>query len=114
MRQLVFASAAIALGAVMMTGCSHPDYYPPPPPPAPLVYSNQVPPLVQIADRNGFQAGYNDGSRDAYYHAAHRPRRQRAFKDAPGYDPQLGPFPPYVDAFRAAYLRGYDKGYFRQ
>jgi hypothetical protein len=117
MKQLAFASAAIALGASILIGCSHPAYYPPappPPPPAPLVYSNQVPPLIQIADRNGFQAGYLDGSSDAYYHAAHKPRQHRAFKEVPGYDPRLGPFPPYVDAFRTAYLRGYDKGFFRR
>jgi hypothetical protein len=115
MRQLVFASAAVALSAALMTGCSHPDYYPPaPPPPPPLVYPAGVPPLVQIADRNGFQAGYLDGSSDAYYHTAHKPRRHRAFKEVPGYDPRLGPFPPYVDAFRSAYFRGYDKGFFRQ
>ena len=33
---------------------------------------------------------------------------------APGYDPALGPFGPYRDAFRSAYVRGYDQAFYRR
>ena len=81
--------------------------------PAPVSYGSQVPPLVQLADRNGFRAGFDDGNRDLYYRAGYDPRRNPAYRDAPGYDYHLGPIPPYVDAFRIAYLRGYDKAFYR-
>jgi hypothetical protein len=74
-------------------------------------YGREVPPLVRLGERNGFRAGLDDGARDAYYHAGYGPRQDRKFEDAPGYDYRLGPIPPYVEAFRRAYLRGYEQGF---
>jgi hypothetical protein len=102
-------TAACGLAMLAATGC-HPAYPPPPPPPPQLGPS----PLVQLADRNGFETGRADGARDAYAGIPFHARRTRAFHDTPGYDPQLGPFPVYRDAFRNAYLRGYDRGYYRR
>lgn len=100
-----FASAATLLTA----GCAHRTYYgyaPPPPPP----YAGQ-PPLIQAAERNGFQTDRADGANDSFSGRRFRAERTRAFHDAPGYDPNFGPFPPYRDAFRQAYVRGYQQGY---
>jgi hypothetical protein len=58
--------------------------------------------------------GSDAGVRDAYGGFGYQPRRGRAFHDAPGYDPALGPYGPYRDAFRSAYLRGYDRGFYRR
>ena len=95
-------------------GCSHPHYYvaTPPPPPPPPAY-REVPPLVREAQQIGYRTGLDDGARDAYGSGYH-PRADPSFRDTPGYDPNLGPFPPYRDAFRAAYLRGYDRGFHPQ
>jgi hypothetical protein len=95
---------------LMAAGCAHNDYYVAPAPP-PIA---QVPPLVQLADRNGFVTGRSDGARDAGNGFAFDPRRTRGYHDTPGYDPQLGPFGAYRNAFRAAYLRGYGEGYHRR
>ncbi len=107
-RSLLLLSASFALG---LAGCSHHTYYvaPPPPPPPPQAY-REVPPLVQLAQQNGYRAGLDEGARDAYQRGYH-PRNDRAFHDTPGYDPRLGPFPPYRDAFREAFLRGYDRNF---
>jgi hypothetical protein len=91
-------------------GCAR-TYYPPPPPPPPIA---QGPSIVQLAERNGFTTGRSDGARDAESGIPYHARRTRAFHDTPGFDPQLGPFPVYRDAFRNAYLRGYRRGYDRQ
>ena len=105
----VYPLALIALS--VLAGCRRQQAYAPPPPP-PVSYAGQVPPLIQSAQRNGFRAGQDDGARDAYYRAGYTPRRDRRYTDAPGYNYQLGPIQPYVDAFRNAYLRGYDQGYY--
>ena len=107
-RTLLLSFAAATL---FFAGCYSEPVYAPPPPPAPN-YAGQVPPLVQLADSNGFRAGSDDGARDAYYRAGYAPRRDRKYRDAPGYDYRLGPIPPYVDAFRRAYLRGYNSAYY--
>ena len=99
---LALASTLLLAGI----GCAH--NYPPPPPAA------QEPPLVQMADRNGFETGRSDGARDSANGEPFHARATRAYHDTPGYDPQLGPFPVYRDAFRNAYLRGYDRGYYRR
>ena len=90
---------------LMMAGCAQRAYAPPPPPP---VYAN---PLIQQADDRGFRAGLNDGARDASNGTGYHPRRDRKYAETPGYDPGLGPYPPYRDAFRRAYLRGYYNGF---
>ena len=58
--------------------------------------------------------GVDDGARDAYNGRGYRPKADRKFHETPGYDPALGPYPPYRDRFRDSYLRGYYKGYNRQ
>ncbi len=106
---LLFAGTATLLAA---TGCASRRYYAAPPPPPP-VYS-QRPPLIDLADRNGFRTGESNGARDAYEGRSYQPQHDRAFHDTPGYDPNLGPFEPYRHAFRDAYLRGYSNGFNRQ
>jgi hypothetical protein len=112
LRFLRFLLPGVAAATIFLGGCSHPQpYYPPPPPPPSGV---AVLPLVSMAEQNGFRAGVDDGSRDAYRGSGYAPRRDRRFRNAPGYDPNFGPRGPYVQYFRAAYLRGYDKGYYRR
>jgi len=101
----------LAAATLCFAGCYSEPISAPPPPPAPY-YGPQLPPIVQLADSNGYRAGADDGARDAYYHAGYTPRRDAKYRDAPGYDYRLGPIPPYVDAFRRAYLRGYDHAYY--
>jgi len=100
--------AASSLFLFAGLGCA-PRYVTPPPPPP----GAQLPPLLQLADRNGFETGRSDGAHAVESGIPPSPRRTRAYHDTPGYDPQLGPFGAYRDAFRNAYLRGYDKGYRR-
>jgi hypothetical protein len=98
-------TASLLLAAGL--GCAH--NYPPPPPPI-----AQAPPLVQLAEHNGFETGRSDGAGASANGFPFAPRRTRAYHDTPGYDPHLGPFGPYQNAFRSAYLRGYDKGFYRR
>jgi hypothetical protein len=107
-RFLLLGTASLAM--ITAVGCSH-SYYPPPPPPPPVA---QVPPLIQLADRNGFQTGRADGARDAASGYPFEARRTRAYHDTPGYDPALGPFGAYRNAFRNSYLRGYDAGFYHR
>ena len=69
--------------------------------------------MIQLAERNGFQLGRDEGARDAY-EGGYRPEAHRSFHDTPGYDPGLGPFGPYREAFRRAYLRGYERSFNRR
>lgn len=96
-----------ALLALVSTGCAT-RYYPPP-----SAYAPGPSPLVQLAERNGFETGRADGARAVSLGVRYSPRHTRAFHDTPGYDPQLGPYAVYRDSFRNAYLRGYDRGYRR-
>ena len=100
-----FALPAAAAVCLITTGCAT-RVYAPPPPPAPYVS-----PLVQEADRRGMRAGYDDGARDAANGFGYHPRADRKYAETPGYDPSLGPYPPYRNAFRDAYLRGYYNGF---
>jgi hypothetical protein len=103
----------VAAACLLTTGCaSHPYYYAAPPPPPPPY--GGVPPLIERADHEGFRAGSEDGARDAYNGFGHHPERDRKFRDAPGYDPSLGPFGPYRDAFRQSYVRGYNQAFYRR
>ncbi|MEO6983127.1 MAG: hypothetical protein ABI072_08430 [Edaphobacter sp.] len=100
------------VAAVLFSGgCASHRYYAGGPPSPPY---NGVSPLIERAQRAGFHAGADDGARDAYNRKGYHPKRDRKFRDAPGYDPALGPFGPYRDAFRNAYLRGYDSGFYRR
>src|ERR1700743_2852710 len=86
--------ALFACSLVLLTtfGCSSNRYAVAPPPPPPY---GQVPPLVEVGQRNGFEAGRAGGPRDVERGFAYAPRHSRAFHDCPGYDPHLGPFGPY-------------------
>jgi hypothetical protein len=101
---------ALLLSTVLFSaGCSQRSYYvaPPPPPPGPSM-------LVDQAQQNGFRAGMESGQRDAYNGFGYRPRHDRAFHDTPGYYPQFGPHGMYQSYFRDAFMRGYDKGFYRR
>jgi hypothetical protein len=104
---LVAVSSLALFGAL---GC-HEVYVAQAPPPPPTV---QVPPIVQLADHNGFETGRGDGERAAVNGWPPEPRRSRAYAETPGYDRHLGPFDVYQNEFRLAYLRGFDKGYRRE
>jgi hypothetical protein len=109
MRRLTLPTALFA--TLLVTGCGPRTYYGPPPPPPP---GYAVPPLIAQAERDGFRMGNEDGARDAYQGRGYHPRGDRNFKVTPGYDPAMGPYPPYRDRFRNSYLRGYDRGYYRR
>lgn len=100
----------VASAALLLGGCGHPQPYSPPPPPP---YA-RVPPLVQMAEANGFRAGVDEGRRDAANGFGYAPQRGHLYRQAPGYDPNYGPRGPYVQYFRSAYLRGYDKGFYHR
>jgi hypothetical protein len=105
-----FALPFAAAACLIATGCGPHPYYAPGPPPPP--YS--APPLIERAEHQGFRFGTDDGARDAYSGFGHHPQRDRKFHDTPGYDPALGPYGPYRDAFRRAYLHGYDQAFYRR
>jgi len=104
-----------AVPLLLSAGCASHHYYAyaPPPPPPPPAYAS-VPPLIERANHEGFRIGSDAGVRDAYHGFGYQPRRDRAFHDTPGYDPGLGPYGAYRDAFRSAYLQGYDRGFYRR
>jgi hypothetical protein len=106
-----FAVPFVAAALLFTAGCASHAYYAPGPPPPPY---NGVPPLIARAQGEGFRAGSSDGARDAYNRYGYHPKHDRKFHNTPGYDPALGPFGPYRDAFRNAYLRGYDQGFYHR
>ena len=107
MKLSTVALSLVTAACLLTTGCGPHPYYPPPPPAA------SAPPLIVRADHEGFRAGSEDGARDRVNGFGYHPRRDRRYANTPGYDPALGPFGPYRDAFRNAYLRGYDQGFRR-
>ena len=101
----------ITAAILFSTGCAQHPYYAAVPPPA--AYQG-APPLIERAEHDGFRAGSQDGARDLYNGFGHHPQHDRNFHDTPGYDPALGPYGPYRDAFRRSYLRGYDQSFYRR
>lgn len=101
----------ISAATLFSAGCAQHPYYAAVPPPA--AYQG-VPPLIERAEHEGFRAGSEDGARDLYNSFGYHPQHDRKFHDAPGYDPALGPYDPYRDAFRRSYLRGYDQSFYRR
>jgi hypothetical protein len=98
----------VTAACLFATGCaSHPYAV------APAPYAS-APPLIERAEHQGFRAGSENGSRDLYNNFGHHPERDRSFHDTPGYDPAMGPYAPYRDAFRRAYVRGYDQAFYRR
>ncbi|HTH54175.1 MAG TPA: hypothetical protein VL495_09500 [Edaphobacter sp.] len=114
MRTPRLAVLLLSVPLLFSAGCaSHRPYpyaYAPPPPPPPP----RAPALIEQANHEGFHLGEEAGARDAYRGFGYQPKRDRAFHDTPGYDPSFGPYGPYRDAFRNAYLRGYDEGFRRR
>jgi hypothetical protein len=108
-----FALSFAAAACLLTAGCATPhNYYVASPPPPPGY--NSVPPMIERADHEGFRDGSEDGARDAYNRYGHHPQRDHKFHDTPGYDPAMGPYRSYRDAFRNSYLRGYDQAYYRR
>jgi hypothetical protein len=93
----------------LVSGCAEHPYYAPAPP-----QFQSAPPLVEEAEHNGFRMGVDNGARDAYNGFGYHPKHDRSFHDTPGYDPRFGPYSAYQSYFRGAYLRGYDKGFYRR
>jgi hypothetical protein len=108
--KLIRIALPLISASLLLTGCAQHPYYAAPPPAA---YAG-APPLIARADHEGFRSGLEDGARDAYNGFGHHPQRDRKFHDTPGYDPGFGPYGPYGDAFRQAYLRGYDQAFYRR
>jgi hypothetical protein len=105
-----FALPVVAAACIFTVGCAHPYYGPPPPPPP----GYAVPPMIARAQSEGFRIGSANGARDAYNRFGHHPQRDPAFHRTPGYDPSMGPYGPYRNAFRNAYLHGYDQSFYRR
>jgi hypothetical protein len=105
------ALSLLTAACLATAGCASHPYYAVAPAPPPY---NGVPPVIAHADREGFRAGSEDGARDAYNGSGHHPERDRRYHDTPGYDPALGPFGPYRNEFRSAYIRGYDQAFYRR
>ena len=103
----------LPVAALLIAGCSSNHYYAPAPPPPPYGYRGQ-PQQIDMAERQGFRAGVDDGTRDAYAGKKFRPEHDRKFHEPPGYDPQMGPYGVYRDAFRNGYVHGYANGYGRR
>lgn len=99
-----FVLPAGFLACLLMAGCAQRVYGPGPPPPP---FSS----LVAQADQSGYQTGFADGVRDARNGLGYHPRRDRKYAETPGYSPAMGPYGPYRDNFRRAYLRGYAEGF---
>ena len=97
----------VTAACLLTAGCAPHPYYASSPAPV------SAPPLIVRADHEGFRAGSEDGARDRVNGFGYHPRHDRRYRDAPGYDPAMGPFGPYRDAFRNAYLRGYEQGFRR-
>ncbi len=110
MRRASLPYLLVSAVALLTAGCASEQYYAAAPPPPPPIYGRQ-PPLLEIARHEGFRAGEEEGARDAYEGRAYRPERHRSFHETPGYDPGLGPYGPYRDTFRDAYVHGYSNGY---
>src|SRR6185437_17070322 len=79
-RPVHLALALIAAACLLTAGCAHRTYVGPPPPPPPYPGPS---PLIQSAEQQGFRAGVEDGSRDAYNRIGYHPKRTRAFHDTP-------------------------------
>jgi hypothetical protein len=101
----------IAAACLLTTGCAPRTYAGPPPPPPPYGGPSA---LIQSAEHQGFRAGVDDGARDAYNGRGYHPKRTRSFHDTPGYNPSFGPYGPYRNHFRNAYLRGYNQGFYHR
>ena len=100
---------AVAMGSAGL-GCAHPFSRAA----TPLLLAPAPTALVQLAHHNGFRAGHADGEQAAADHAAYAPRFSRTYADTPGYEDQMGPFMDYQEAFRVAYLRGYERGFYHE
>ena len=109
MKHLRILTSVLSPVIVLLAGCAQRTYYAPPP-----SFVQTAPPLVQQAESNGFRFGMDDGARDAYNGFGYRAKHDRAFHETPGYDPRFGPFDAYRNYFRSAYLRGYDRGFYRR
>ena len=108
------APLPVILVSLFMTGCASRTYYAAAPPPPPYNGYQSAPPLIERAEHEGFRIGSEAGARDAYNGFGHHPQHDRSFHDTPGYDPAMGPYSAYRDAFRRSYLRGYDESYYRR
>ena len=103
----------ISAATLFSAGCAQHPYYAAPAAYAPAPYQS-APPLIERAEHEGFRMGQQAGARDLYNGFGYHPKHDRAYHDTPGYDPALGPYGPYRDAFRQAYVRGYDQSFYRR
>jgi hypothetical protein len=66
----------------------------------------------RTASQFGYQDGFNDGVRDRQTGHSFRPTNGKAYRDADhGYSSTLGSKDYYKQAFRQAYISGYQRGY---
>ncbi len=57
--------------------------------------------------------GLDEGQHDQSTGGRYAPQQSPTYHQAPEYDPNLGPFEVYARAFREAFVRGYNQGYYR-
>ena len=70
--------------------------------------------MIEHAQHEGFREGRDDAVRDYYNGSGYHPRHNWKYRDTPGYQPGMGPFGPYQNTFRLAYLQGYDDAFRQQ
>jgi len=72
-------------------------------------------PNDNVAARNGFQDGANDGLQDRQAGKSSRATKHKTYEHGNrGYDSTFGDKDQYKASYRQAYIQGYQKGYNRQ
>ena len=105
----------LLLAGLTLSGCDDRPYMvtpPPPPPPIPVAVAPAT--NADLAIKNGFRLGLDEGDRDSSQGLKFDLKRAAAYHDTPGYDASLGSMEEYAGNFRVAYARGYDKGYYHR
>lgn len=74
--------------------------------------NGQYGPNDNVAARNGFQDGANDGLQDRQAGKSSRATKHKTYEHGNrGYDSTFGDKDQYKASYRQAYIRGYEKGY---
>ena len=75
-------------------------------------YNGQSGPNENLAARNGFQDGANDGLRDRQAGKSSRATKHKTYDHGNrGYDSSFGDKDQYKASYRQAYIQGYQQGY---
>ena len=75
-------------------------------------YAPRSEPNGNLATRNGFQDGANDGLQDRQAGHSSRATKHHSYRQGSrGYEESFGSKDQYKSSYREAYIQGYDKGY---